>query len=126
MEIYRYLFYRLFLITRSWQRDDEQPEWGAASGITCLIILNAISVAMAAELIAGLQLDVEKLVALGAIVGVGALVINYRLLVHSGRGRAIVEAYDREARGRKPGREVAVWSYVLGSVAAFLGMAIAL
>ena len=59
--MYRYLFYRLFLLTRSWTREEEQPEWGAASGITCLIILNAITVAMAAELIAGLQLALADL-----------------------------------------------------------------
>lgn len=121
--MYRYLFYRLFLLTRSWTREEEQPEWGAASGITCLIILNAITVAMAAELIAGLQL---ALAALGAIAGAAALAINYSLFIHGGHGKAIIQEFDQETPESQRGKTVLVCFHVLGSVGAFVGMAMAL
>lgn len=91
--MYYRLFYELFGLARTGSTDARQEAWGAASALTCLVMILTILVAKAVEVAVASQMTTDRVAILLALVGIAAQAIHYRLFVHNDRWKDIVDRF---------------------------------
>jgi len=124
IEIYKYLYYRLYTWNlRSWG-ESELPQFNALFGVSFMVYMNVGIIAIVLELI-GFKIfidDTPKLliVTLGTLI----LVVNYFWLVHNRKYKKIENKYKNEPKERRLKKTILLWLYFLFSFLIFIFMAI--
>lgn len=121
MNIYRYLYYRLYSWNLKTWGEKDIPQWNALFGVSFMMFLNLGLLGLLLQLL-GVniflrdELPKKELV----IIMISLFVLNYFLFVHKGNYRSIVKELKKEPPEKRRANTILIWLYVILSFALFV------
>lgn len=120
MQAYRLLFHRLYAWGLRHYGPGDLPAYNAIVGLSTLATMNAFSIAIATELMAGRRLLLAEARWSAVAVWLVALVLHGALLVWGDRADRIREEFESDASS--PGAKAFCWIYPAASLLVFFSL----
>ncbi|KGN73687.1 hypothetical protein HQ47_06990 [Porphyromonas macacae] len=117
INIFKYMYYRLFTWNlKKWGRYDG-PEWNALLGVSFMVFLNVYTFVFLLELLGYINFlrgNFRRPVIL--ILGFSILGMNYLLLTNKGKYLQLVKHYKKESKAERRKNSFILWGYAVISV----------
>jgi hypothetical protein len=112
VNVYNYLFYRLYCWSAQWKNDVAPPEFNAFAIVAAVLVGHAILFVQLIELIFGFRI-IALLPTYSVYIAVIIFaVLNYFLLLYRDRYKRIISSFAPEPPPLRKRRETAVWIYI--------------
>ena len=120
MQIYRFLFFRIYEWGLRFHGFRDLPEYNAIFGLSMLATINLFNIAMAAEVISGGEFECENAKFIAVAVWLGFLILHFVYLARKGRLEKIREEF--QGQPAKPIAILVCWAYPLATLAIFFAL----
>lgn len=113
LDLYKYLYYRLYLWNLKTWGEKDLPQWNALFGVSFMMFINIGIIAGIIDIF-GLNIFIEDTPKIEILVfGFLILFINYFWLVHNRKYKKIAKQYNKESKNIRSRNTLLLWLYVL-------------
>lgn len=123
MNLYKYLYFRLYSWNlQQWGKKDD-PQWNALLGVSFMMFINLTTIGLLMDLI-GFNIILNREIPTVEIIIIMLIILifNYFRFVYNQQYKLIAKEFSKETRKEKLYKTLLLWLYVVASLAINFGI----